>query len=211
MYTLYYHPGSASMVVHLALLEIGAPYRLEKLELPVDPARDAAYLKLNPRGQVPTLLIDGKPYVESSALLMALADRHPEAQLAPPPGSELRPAYYQWMVFLATQLGAHYRLWFMPRDLGAEELPPAVRDALRSRIEQGLSIVDGHIAAGGPYLLGSSFSMADLLALMYMRWSRNMPRPATEWPALKAYASRLRARPAWKRLYEIEGLTDWVE
>lgn len=210
MYTLYYHPGSASMVVHLALLEIGAPYRLERLELPIDPQRDAAYLALNPRGQVPTLLIDGKPYVESSALLMALADRHPEAKLAPPPGSDLRPAYYQWMVFLATQLGAHYRLWFMPRDLGAAELPPIVRDALRSRIEQGLSILDAHIAAGGPCLLGPSLSMADLLALMYMRWSRNMPRPATEWPALQAYASRLRARPTWQRLYEIEGLTDWV-
>jgi glutathione S-transferase len=44
---------------------------------------------------------------------------------------------------------------------------------------------------------------------MYMRWSRNMPRPVTEWPALKVYADRLRGRPSWARLYEIEGLTEW--
>src|SRR5512137_1919702 len=121
MYTLYYAPGSASMVVHLALLEIGVPYRLEKIALPIDPLRDAAYLKLNPRGQVPTLLIDGQPYFESSALLLTLVERHPEAGLAPALGSPLRPAYYQWVAFLATALGAVYRQWFMPGDLGSAE------------------------------------------------------------------------------------------
>ena len=44
---------------------------------------------------------------------------------------------------------------------------------------------------------------------MLMRWSRKMPRPATEWPALKALADRVRARPSWKKLYELEGLTEW--
>jgi len=210
VYTLYYHPGSASMVVHLALLEIGAPYKLEKVELPVDPQRNADYLKLNPRGQVPTLVVDGKPYFESSALLLTLAERHPEAKLAPPLGSPLRPDYYQWMAFLATALGGTYRLWFMPRDLGPAEIPASVRDALRRKIEEGLGLVDAHLAANGPYLLGQDFSGVDLLALMYMRWSRNMPKPATEWPALKAFADRMRLRPSWKRLYEIEGLTEWA-
>ncbi len=49
----------------------------------------------------------------------------------------------------------------------------------------------------------------DLLALIYMRWSRNMPRPATEWPALERLASLVRARPSWSRLCDIEQLTDW--
>lgn len=210
MYTLYYAPGSASMVVHLALLEIGAPYRLEKVELPVDPQRNAAYLRLNPRGQVPTLLIDGKPYFESAALLLTLAERHPEAALAPPVGSPLRPAYYQWMAFLATALGATYRSWFLPRDLGFDELPVSVREALRRKIEDGLALVDSHLEAHGPCMLGAELTVVDLLALMYLRWSRNMPRPATEWPALRAFADRMRARPSWKKLYEIEGLTEWA-
>jgi len=37
-----------------------------------------------------------------------------------------------------------------------------------------------------------------------------MPRPATAWPALKKYADLMRARPSWKRMYEIEGLTEWA-
>jgi glutathione S-transferase len=192
------------------LLEIGAPYRLEKVELPVDPQRDAAYLKLNPRGQVPTLVIDGVPYFESSALLMVLAERHPEARLAPPPGSPLRPAYYQWIAFLATALGLVYRQWFLPRDLGLDELTPQLRDALRRKIEDGWTLVDTHLASAGPYMLGAGFSAVDLLTLMYMRWSRNMPKPVTAWPVLRDYADRMRARPSWQRLYEIEGLTEWA-
>jgi glutathione S-transferase len=210
VYTLYYSPGTASMVVHLALLEIGAPHRLVKLDFAKDEQRSPDYLKLNPRGQVPTLVIDGQPYFESAALLMILAERHPEAKLAPPPGSPLRPDWYQWIAFLSSALGPAYRSWFYPQDLGSGEHPPFVREALRGKIEDSWSLVDAHLAANGPYLLGAGFSGADLLALMYMRWSRNMPKPVTAWPALKAYADLLRARPSWKRMYEIEGLTEWA-
>ena len=65
------------------------------------------------------------------------------------------------------------------------------------------------LEAQGPYLLGTQFSAADLLLTMYMRWSRNMPRTALEWPSLKRLADLVRARPSWKRLCEIEGLTEW--
>jgi glutathione S-transferase len=198
------------MVVHLALLEIGAPHRLERMDLDRDQQHGADYLRLNPRGQVPTLLIDGKPYFESAALLMILAERHPEAKLAPLPGSEQRAAYLQWIAFFTNALGPTYRFWFYPPDLGSAEHPPAVREALRRKIEDAWSLVDAHLAAHGPYMLGAEFSGVDLLALMYMRWSRNMPRPVTQWPTLRAHADRMRARPSWKRLYEIEGLTEWA-
>ena len=210
MYTLYYSPGTASMVVHLALLEIGAPHRLEKVDFANDQQRSPEYLRLNPRGQVPTLVIDGKPYFESAALLMIMAERHPEAKLAPPPGSPLRADWYQWIAFLTNSFGSLYRFWFYPPDLGSPEHPPFVREALREKIENAWSLVDAHLAAHGPYMLGAEFSGVDLLTLMYMRWSRNMPKPVTAWPALKCLADLLRARPSWKRMYEIEGLTEWA-
>jgi glutathione S-transferase len=178
MYTLYYSPGTASMVVHLALLEIGAAHRLERVDLQQDASHRGDYLRLNPRGQVPTLVVDGKAYFESAALLMLLAERHPEAKLAPPVGSSLRADWYQWAAYFTNTLAPAYRFWFYPQDLGSIEHP--------------------------------EFSGVDLLALMYMRWSRNMPRPVTDWPALRPYADRLRQRPSWKRLYEIEGLTEWA-
>jgi glutathione S-transferase len=209
MYTLYYSPGTASMVVHLMLIELGVPHRLERVHFDQNAQRSEEYLRLNPRGQVPTLVIDGRPYFESAALVMMLAERHPDAGLAPPPRSEQRPAWYQWLVFLSTALGAPYRQWFYPPELGATEHTPAVREALRAKIETAWALVNDHLEANGPYMLGARFSAVDLLATMYMRWSRNMPKPATEWPALRRLADRIRARPSWARLYEVEGLTEW--
>ena len=209
MYTLYYSPGSASMVVHLALLEIGAPYRLELVDFDKDAQHSAEYLKLNPQGVVPTLVIDGRPLTESAALLMILAERHPEAGLAPAPGTAGRDEWIQWVVYLSNALAATYRLWFYAPDLGLKEHTPETRAAIQRKIEAVWSRLDAHLAANGPYLLGREFSGADLLLTMLMRWSRNMPRPVTEWPALKKLADLVRARASWKKLYEIEGLSEW--
>lgn len=209
MYTLYYSPGTASMAVHLALLEIGAPYRLELVDFELQAQRSADYLRLNPQGRVPTLLIDGQPHGEVAALLLMLADRHPDARLAPPVGGARRNELYQWLAYGSFSLGASYRDWFYPRDLGSAEHPPAVRAALRARIEAVWDRVDGHLRAAGPYLLGETMSMADLQLLMYMRWSRNMPKSALEWPALAQFAAHMRARSSWQRLCELEDLTEW--
>ncbi|UGB39787.1 glutathione S-transferase family protein [Frateuria soli] len=206
VYTLYYAPGTASMVVHLALLETGAPHELRLVDLDAGAQRGPDYLRLNPRGVVPTLVVDGKPLSESAALLMLLAERHPESPLAPPPGTPERAAWYQWIVYLSNTLMSAYRFWFYPQEL---DETPAVRAALKRRIEGVWDLLDAHLAAHGPYLLGERFSGADLLLTMLMRWSRNMPRPATEWPALKRLADLVRARPSWKRLYEVEGLREW--
>src|SRR6476619_3836042 len=162
MYTLYYSPGSASMVVHLALLEIGVPYRLELVDVHAGAQRDPAYLALNSQGVVPTLVIDGAPMSESAALLMVLAERHPAAGLAPPPGSPERQLWYRWVVYLSNTLAATYRFWFYPADLGASEHPPHVREALRRKIEGAWDHVDTQLATAGPYLLGREFSGADL-------------------------------------------------
>ena len=209
MYTLYYSPGAASMVVHLALLEIGVPHRLERVDLDADQQHSAAYLALNPHGVVPTLVIDGKPLTESAALLMILSERHPEAHLAPAPGTAEREEWVQWIVYLSNSLAATYRLWFYPADLGMKEHTPEIREAIQNKIEAVWDRLDAHLAAHGPYMLGREFSGADLLLTMLMRWSRNMPHPVTEWPDLKKLADLVRARASWKKLYEIEGLSEW--
>ncbi len=209
MYTLYYSPGAASMVVHLALLEIGVPYELRLVDFKAKAQRDPNYLKLNPQGVVPTLVIDGRPMVESAALLLILAERHPEARLAPAKGSPERDTWHQWVVYLSNTLAATYRFWFYPADLGTADHPATVRDALQNKIESVWERLESELAARGPYLLGAEFSGADLLLTMLMRWSRNMPHPALEWPSLRILADLVRARASWKKLYELEGLTEW--
>lgn len=209
MYTLFYSPGSASMAIHLALLEIGAPHELRRVDFSTGAQRDPAYLALNPQGVVPTLVIEHRPMVESAAILMMLADRHPEARLAPNTGTPERDAWYQWIVFLSNSLAATYRLLFYPADLGTAEHTPEVRAALQGKIESVWDRLDAHLASNGPYLLGANVSGADLLLIMLMRWSRNMPRSAVEWPALKQFADLMRSRPSWQELCRREGLSGW--
>lgn len=209
MYTLYYAPGAASMAVHLALLETGAPHQLKLVDIQHEAQRDPAYLALNPRGVVPTLVIDGRPRNESAALLIMLAERHPESGLAPATGTPEHETWLQWMVYLSNTPMSAFRFWFYPTELGANEHPPAVRAALAARIEAAWDLLDAHLAAHGPYLVGKTCSSADLLLAMLMRWSRNMPRPASQWPALARLAELIRARPSWQTVYAIEGLSGW--
>ena len=81
---------------------------------------------------------------------------------------------------------------------------------MQPRIEAAWGRIDAHLAANGPYLLGAAPCVADFYLTMLMRWSRNMPRPATDWPHLAAHAGRMKARPSFKALYAAEGLEEWA-
>ena len=209
MYTLYYSPGTASMAVHLALLEIGAPHELRLIDFDARGQKDPDYLRLNPNGLVPTLVVEGVPYYECAALLLLLGERHPESGLSPAPDTPERGLYLQWMLHLANTLQPAFRQWFYPSDFGPDDQQDTMRAFARKRIEAVWDRLDAHLAQHGPHLLGERFGIADLYATMLMRWSRNMPKPADRWPALAALAACVKARPAWKRLYAIEGLTEW--
>src|SRR5947208_13657092 len=106
MYTLYYSPGTASMCVHQALIEANAQYRLVLVDLQAGQQRDPAYLRLNPGGVVPTLLIGYRPFTETAALLMTIATRNPETRLAPAESAARRSGAYQWRVYEAHSLQA---------------------------------------------------------------------------------------------------------
>ena len=209
MYTLYYAPGSANLVVHLALLEAGAPHELRRIDIEQGEQRSPGYLAINPHGVVPTLMVDGKPQGEAAALAMLLAERHPDAALAPIPGNAQRADYLQWMFYLANSLQPLFRQWFYPGDHLAGD-SDTIKQSARNGIEKCWSHIDAHLAAHGPYLLGERFGVVDLYALMLMRWSRNMPRPATDWPHVAALAARLKARSSWKQVCEAEGLVEWA-
>ena len=210
MSTLYTAPGAAGFVVHWLLIELGVPHELRLLDFAAKEQKSAEYLKLNPAGVVPTLVLDGRTLTEAAAIVMTLADLHPEAVLAPAIATPDRAGYYQWMFFMANTLQPPFRAWWYPTEPAGEANVDAVKLAARERIETAFSRVDAHLAANGPYLLGEKVSAADFMMVMLMRWSRGMPKPATEWPHLAALAARLKARPSFKTLYEREGLTEWA-
>lgn len=208
MYQLYYSPGTASMMIHVALLEAGLAHELVLVDIAGGQHKQPEYLKLNPSGVVPTLVVDGKAYTESAALLELLADSHPESVLWPA-SRELQLRWREWLAALNQSLHASFRFWFYPQELDNSEHPPEVSRALQQKIASFWDKADAHLREHGPYLLGQEFSGIDLYLTMLMRWSRNMPRPATEWPALAAYAARITSRPAWQTMMQIEAVEAW--
>ena len=210
MYTLYYSPGAASLVVHWLLIEIGARHELRKLDLQAGDHKRPEYLAVNPGGVVPTLLVHGEPLSESAAIVLHLVDAHPSFGLAPEPGSIERGRYYQWLLYLANTLQPAFRTWFYPAEAAGEAHAETAKDLARQRVEACWDRIEAHLAKRGPYLLGASASAADFHLTMLMRWSRNMPRPATQWPQLAALAQRMKARPSFRTLYDREGLTEWA-
>jgi glutathione S-transferase len=114
------------------------------------------------------------------------------------------------MFHMANAVQPLFRQWWYPHEPAGEAHADVVRALVAPRIEAAWSRIDAHLAAHGPYLLGESVSVADFYLTMLMRWSRNMPRPATQWPHLSTLATTMRARPSFRALYEREGLSEWA-
>lgn len=207
---LYGSKSTASLVVHWLLIELGVPHELRMLDFDRREQKSPGYLRINPQGRVPALVIDGQVLTESAAIAMQLADLYPRAGLAPEVGTKERGDYYRWMFFCAYTLMPAYRGWFYPDEPAGEANIEAVKASSRATIESAWQQVDGHLAANGPFLLGEKRSAADFVLTMLMRWSRNMPKPTDAWPALHAHAQRMKALPSFREVYVREGLTDWT-
>src|SRR5215467_1712265 len=76
MMKLCYAPSSCATVSHLVLEEAGALYELRRIDLAKGEQRTEAYLKINPNGRVPALILDdGEPLAENTAILPYLGKR----------------------------------------------------------------------------------------------------------------------------------------
>jgi len=210
MYTLYYSPGTASLAVHWMLIELGAPFTLVEIDFSRRAQKSAEYLQINPSGHVPALVVDGVPHAECAALLMLLTERHPKANLAPAVGDPQRAEYLQWMFFLANTLQPAYRSWFYPEEVAGPENIDVSKQYARAKIEAALSRLDGLFADGRRFLVGEQMTAADFLATMLMRWSRNMPRTATQFPRLATYLNHMRTLPSLREVHVREKLADWI-
>ncbi len=207
MYKLYWSPRTASQAVMAVLEEIGADYQLERVDLNAGQHRSAEFLRINPCGFVPVLLMaDGRPLFESAAIIMHLCDRHPEAGLAPPPDQGERAYWYQWMVFMAdTVFGAYKRYYFSHRFSTDETHAPEINaQALEDQLS-AWRIVDDALAAGGPFLLGKRFSACDIYMQMFTLWSKPPEALYEQFPAVARCAATVAARPAVARAREKHG------
>lgn len=198
---LYYFQQSRATRVRWMLEELGAPYELAPVDMMKGEHKRPEYLAVHPMGSLPAIEDDGVNLFESAAIIMHLADKYPEKRLAPAVGSTERGEYYQWILFAMTEAEAplvtimqHTRL------LPEAERSPAVVERASKRFKAVAAVLEERLK-GREYLLGNSFTAADVVLGGVLFFASRVGQLGDDLPTLKAYSTRLLARPAAKKGY----------
>lgn len=203
MYHVYGMPRTRATRVVWALEEIGAEYSYHLVDLMKGEGQSPDFLKLNPFGKVPVLRDGELMLTESAAICTYLADQNPQAKLVPVVGTAERGQYDEWCYFVLTEL--EQPLWTIHKHLFVYSKDKRVKQMLDVAPWEFQRAVDVLIKKLGKrdYLVGDSFTMADILLAHTLIWAR-VYKLKYDHPQLEAYLQRISDRPALARAKEQE-------
>jgi glutathione S-transferase len=192
--TFFHSPQTRSSGALTLLEELGAPFELKILNMKAGEQRQPAFLAINPLGKVPTLLDGDALVTEQVAIFIHLADRFPEARLAPATDDPRRGPYLRWLVYYA----ACFEPAVLDKFQGLDPAPPT--QAPYGDYESMLGVVEAQLAKA-PYLLGDRMTAADVLWGTALNWVL-MFGLVPKRPVFVDYAARMADRPAARRVTE---------
>jgi glutathione S-transferase len=206
--TLYYSPGACSLAAHIALREAALPFELHRVTIANGEHLAPAYLAINPRGRIPTLVIDGTPVTELSAILGWIADRAPG--LAPARGTLESAQCAEWLGWFTSAVHISFALvWRGARFLDDANLHPQLRDRGLATLRRQFAEIEARLAAHD-YLVAGRYSVADCNALVFYRWATRVGFDVRrEFPAWTRHAERLVQRPAVRDAVRAEEIEIW--
>ena len=182
MMRLYWAPRTRSLRILWLLEEIGLPYERVTLDIRRGQQADPDFLRLNPMGKVP-VLVDGAAVVsESGAIAAYLAERFPEAKLAPPPGDPRRGQYLKWLFFSGNCIEGAFAEKF-----GNLKLPEVA--AGWGSFQRVVDVLEQAVAKD-PWLLGETFTAADVMIGADLHFGMTAFQIIEPRPALTAYVGR---------------------
>jgi len=198
---LFYKAGACSLSPHIVLREAGLDFTAEKVDLALKKTESGAdYLAINPKGQVPALLLDdGSLLTEGVAIVQYLADRVPDRGLIPAAGTLSRYHAIEWLNYIATELHQGFSPLFNPKT------PDEYKTIAREKLDKQFDYLDS-VLAKQHFLLGNKFSVADAYLFTVMRWAIALQFDIKKRTQLSAYFDRVAARPAVDATLNAEGL-----
>ncbi|AHB75335.1 MULTISPECIES: glutathione transferase GstA [Burkholderiaceae] len=198
---LYYSPGACSLSPHIVLREMGLTFELEKVDLQSKKTESGSdFRSVNPNGYVPLLALDdGQVLTEGPAIVQYLADRAPEARLAPEAGTMERYRLVEWLNFISTELHKAFAPLFNPKT--PEEWKAIVNDLIAARLAYVEKKLDGQA-----YLMGDNFTVADAYLFTVLSWGKWVGVDIGRWPTLQSYTNRISSRPTVQAALRAEGL-----
>ncbi|MCB9880580.1 MAG: glutathione S-transferase family protein [Planctomycetes bacterium] len=190
--TFYHAIPSRGLIVHWMLEEVGAPYRVEQLDMQRKEQREPAYLSVNPLGRVPAIRVDDQVITETVAICTFLAERYPVNGLEIAKDDPLRGPYLRWLFF------------------GPATMEPAVLSAATgmsaegeyepfSNLDEIASLLANHLR-DREYFLDDRMTTVDVVLGSTIHWALDFMPVLPRLPELEAYWSRLAKRPAWQRV-----------
>jgi glutathione S-transferase len=202
VYQLYWAKDSGALAPQILLEEVGAEY--ERCELDLDRGQETAaeFLKINPRGQVPALVLgDGSIITESAAISLYIAESHVEAGLLPPSASVERAQVYRWLFYASANLyESVLRLYYADRFTTDPTQVDPIQASARVFIDQSWELLENELGQG-PYLLGQTYSLIDPYLLMLTNWHEQPEVLFERNPKLRRLCETVRSRPAVARIW----------
>ncbi len=210
-YRLHYAPDNASLVIRLALEEMGLPYETVLVDRRQNEQDSAAYRQLNPNGLIPVLDTPQGPIFETAAILLWLADTH--GQLGPSPEAPDRAAFLKWLFFASNTLHADLRILFYAEKYIDAAQAETLRDGIRPRLRRHLQVLEAEAKNAPTWLHPEQPSVLTYYLACQMRWMALYPASAdrswyqlSDTPHLQAILTQLETRPATQSAIAAEGL-----
>ncbi|WP_028102344.1 glutathione S-transferase family protein [Pseudoduganella violaceinigra] len=203
MLRLYGAAASGSVAVEAVLTLLDIPFKLIEGETwSSDAARDLVGER-NPLRQVPTLLLPGgETLTESAAILIHLADSHPDAGLSPALSDPLRGQFLRWMFFVSSAI---YSLHWIKPDVSRIGASQSARDDVVNAVHERIAFcwrnMDAQLTPS-TYLLGDTLSVLDIYVAVVSRFGPWRERFYAEAPKMTAAIRRVDHEPRLKALWE---------
>ncbi|KAF0098072.1 MAG: glutathione S transferase [Rhodospirillaceae bacterium] len=195
---LFASPMACSLASHIAVIEAGLPVEVRFVEnKKTDDGGD--FFTVSPYGYVPALrLDDGRILNEGASVLQYLADRKPEAGLAPAWGTAERYQLIDTLHYLGTEV--HKRVFY---NIFSATVPAAAKEAAIAELEPTLAAIARRLGDRGT-LVGDSFTVADAYLLTLLNWAVFLKADLAKWPGLQAYHRKHLQRPSVVRAMGVE-------
>ncbi|AFQ65576.1 Glutathione S-transferase [Klebsiella pneumoniae subsp. pneumoniae 1084] len=199
---LFYKPGACSLASHIALRESGLDFTLQSVDLAQKRLENGEdYLLINPKGQVPALLLDDDILLtEGVAIMQYIADQVPDRHLLAPVGSIARYQTLEWLNYVATEL---HKTLYPPC---SARIPRRTISLSRGGLlEKKLQYVDAALA-DKQWLTGHRFTIADGYLFTVLRWAYAIKLDMAAYGHIGSWMTQVAARPAVAAALAAEGL-----
>jgi glutathione S-transferase len=192
---LYFSPGACSFVPHVGLEAAGAPFEPKLVKLHKGEQRAPEYLALNPAGQVPVLVVDGRPLTQIVAICDFIDRSFPGARLLPEGAWERTEALSQLAWMNSTPHPTATRFFFPERYAESEAARAEVKKRAAEEFRGYLERVQAMLPKTG-YWWGERISFHDAYALTFLRWGGFAGIDPRSLPAYRSYVERVAQAPA---------------